>query len=44
MTKQVISLSNQAADRIKEIMEHTVELEVPNKVDYEHGNNWGSIK
>jgi DNA polymerase I-like protein with 3'-5' exonuclease and polymerase domains len=32
------------ADRIKEIMESTVTLEVPNKVDYEEGNNWGSIK
>jgi len=38
-----ISVSDNA-DKIKEIMEHTVELEVPNKVDYEHGNNWGSIK
>jgi DNA polymerase I-like protein with 3'-5' exonuclease and polymerase domains len=32
------------ADRIKEIMESTVTLEVPNKVDYEEGDNWGSIK
>ena len=38
-----ISVSDNA-DKIKEIMEHTVELEVPNKVDYEHGDNWGSIK
>ena len=38
-----ISVSDNA-DKIKEIMEHTVELEVTNKVDYEHGNNWGSIK
>ena len=38
-----ISVSDNA-DKIKEIMEHTVELEVPNKVDYEHGINWGSIK
>ena len=38
-----ISVSDNA-DKIKEIMEHTVELEVPNKVDYEYGNNWGSIK
>ena len=38
-----ISLSDNA-DKIKEIMEHTVELEVPNIVDYDHGNNWGSIK
>ena len=31
-------------DKIKEIMESTVSLEVPNKVDYEEGDNWGSIK
>jgi len=24
-------------------MEHAVTLEVPNKVDYEFGKNWGSI-
>jgi DNA polymerase I-like protein with 3'-5' exonuclease and polymerase domains len=38
-----ISVSDNS-DKIKEIMEHAVNLEVPNKVDYEHGNNWGSIK
>ena len=32
------------AEKIKEIMESTVTLEVPNKVDYEEGDNWGSIK
>ena len=32
------------ADKIKEIMEHAVSLEVPNKVDYESGPNWGEIK
>jgi DNA polymerase-1 len=32
------------ADKIKEIMEHAVSLEVPNKVDYESGPNWGTIK
>jgi len=25
-------------------MESAVELKVPNKVDYEHGPNWGEIK
>jgi len=25
-------------------MEHAVSLEVPNKVDYESGPNWGIIK
>ena len=37
-------LNNKEADKVKEIMESTVTLEVPNKVDYEEGNNWGSIK
>ena len=32
------------ADKIKTVMENTVSLEVPNKVDYESGPNWGSIK
>ena len=31
------------AKKIIEIMEHAVTLEVPNKVDYEFGKNWGSI-
>jgi len=38
-----ISVNNNA-DKIKEIMESAVELEVPNKVDYEFGPNWGTIK
>ena len=38
-----ISVNNNA-DKIKEIMEHAVSLEVPNKVDYESGPNWGTIK
>ena len=37
-------LNNKEANKVKEIMESTVTLEVPNKVDYEEGNNWGSIK
>jgi DNA polymerase I-like protein with 3'-5' exonuclease and polymerase domains len=32
------------AAKIKEIMESAVDLEVPNKVDYESGPNWGTIK
>ena len=32
------------AKRIKEIMESAVDLEIPNKVDYEKGLNWGEIK
>jgi DNA polymerase I-like protein with 3'-5' exonuclease and polymerase domains len=38
-----ISVNNNA-DKIKEIMESAVQLEVPNKVDYESGPNWGTIK
>ena len=36
--------SESQADKIKQIMEQAVELEVPNKVDYESGPNWGEIK
>ena len=32
------------AKNIIEIMENAVDLEVPNKVDYESGENWGDIK
>jgi DNA polymerase-1 len=39
-----LSIENDAqAKKIVEIMEQAVTLEVPNKVDYEHGVNWGSI-
>ena len=38
-----ISVNNNA-DKIKQIMEDAVSLEVPNKVDYESGPNWGIIK
>ena len=31
------------AEQIVQIMETSVELEVPNKVDYEVGENWGQI-
>jgi DNA polymerase I-like protein with 3'-5' exonuclease and polymerase domains len=36
--------SAEHADKIKTIMEEAVTLEVPNKVDYESGPNWGNIK
>ena len=40
-----ISVENSKhADKIKDIMESAVDLEVPNKVDYESVPNWGSIK
>ena len=32
------------AEEIKEMMEQAVSLEIPNKVDYECGLNWGTIK
>ena len=40
-----ISIKNkQDGNKIKEIMENAVNLEIPNKVDYEYGDNWGEIK
>jgi DNA polymerase I-like protein with 3'-5' exonuclease and polymerase domains len=36
--------SPEHAEKIKEIMEYAVSLEVPNKVDYESGPNWGNVK
>ena len=35
--------SDKQAKRIIEIMESAVDLEIPNKVDYESGPNWGTI-
>ena len=35
--------SEKQAQKIVEIMENAVTLEVPNKVDYEFGSNWGDI-
>jgi len=34
----------QQVEMIKHVMEQAVSLEVPNKVDYESGPNWGTIK
>ena len=40
-----ISVSSiQESERIINIMEDAVQLQVPNKVDYEKGENWGDIK
>jgi DNA polymerase I-like protein with 3'-5' exonuclease and polymerase domains len=40
-----ISIADDAhAHKIKTVMEHAVNLEVPNKVDYESGPNWGTIQ
>ena len=35
--------SDEQAKKIVEVMENAVKLEVPNKVDYEYGKNWGTI-
>ena len=35
--------SDNQAKKIIEIMENAVKLEIPNKVDYEFGKNWGDI-
>ena len=40
-----ISITDKAmSDKVKDIMEFAVELEVDNKVDYESGPNWGTVK
>jgi len=40
-----ISVENMAqVEKISEIMESAIELQVPNKVDYEEGDNWGAIQ
>ena len=40
-----ISVKNlEHVEKIKSVMESAVNLEVPNKVDYESGPNWGIIK
>jgi DNA polymerase I-like protein with 3'-5' exonuclease and polymerase domains len=36
--------NDEEAKQIKSIMETAIELKVPNKVDYESGPNWGTIK
>ena len=39
-----ISIENpEQADKVVKIMEEAIPLEIPNKVDYENGENWGSI-
>jgi DNA polymerase I-like protein with 3'-5' exonuclease and polymerase domains len=35
---------SEQAKQIVEIMESAIKLEIPNKVDYECGSNWGDIK
>jgi len=36
--------SEEQARKIEKIMEKAIKLEIPNKVDYESGPNWGNIK
>ena len=36
--------SDEKAEKIISIMESAIELQVPNKVDFEKGNSWGDIK
>ena len=36
--------SDKKAEEIIKIMESAVELQVPNKVDFDSGDNWGEIK
>ena len=38
------SITDHEPELIKNTMEQTIPLEVKNKVDYEYGSNWGSIK
>ena len=41
-----LDLSVESPEQVKkiiEIMENAVKLEIPNKVDYEFGSNWGDI-
>ena len=35
--------STEQAKKVVEIMEQSVKLDIPNKVDYESGKNWGDI-
>ena len=37
------TVSQEFLEAIKEVMESAVDLEIPNKVDYESGKNWGDI-
>ena len=40
-----VSIKDEAqSKKIIKIMEEAVPLEIPNKVDYEFGENWGSIE
>ena len=36
--------SNEKRSQIIEIMENAVQLQIPNKVDSDVGDNWGEVK
>ena len=42
--KLCFSTTDHEAELIKQTMEQTIPLEVKNKVDYESGPNWGTMK
>ena len=44
MMNLIYLLNDEEAAKIKDIMENAVDLQIPNKVDYESGPNWGRIK
>ena len=37
-------LNKEQADEIIDIMKKAIKLEIPNKVNYKKGPNWGNIK
>jgi DNA polymerase I-like protein with 3'-5' exonuclease and polymerase domains len=39
-----ISITDHEPEEIRKIMQETIPLEVKNKVDFESGPNWGTIK
>ena len=44
LENDLLAEAKNRAAKIKDVMENAVDLEVPNKVDYESGPNWGEIK
>ena len=39
-----ITTGKDQAKKIRKIMEKAIKLEIPNKVDYESGPNWGTLE
>ena len=44
MAPAPIQIRLEQAQKIIDVMEQAVELQVPNKVDFEKGDSWGDIK